>query len=566
MNDKILFKGKELVLILSIILAVILSGCIENKEGFVRSVIQINGSATGINFSNYSVEFGLGYNPVNWSSEGITLMNNGTSAVENGILATWNTSLVKDGRYTLRVIVRDNNGGSSRDIVYVTVGNIADYTCNSCQDCNSKIEGAFYGDTITLTEDIINSSDFTCIDITNDNITFDCQGHLIDGDGYWASDGIDIKGNNNLIKNCRVQEFDYGVYITDSRDNILRNNDLSNNTYNIYIDADNILNYYQDIDESNAINGRPIYYLINNESITINQNDNPGYFTCVSCRNITAKNLDISNNGVGITLINTSDSVLINNTLNSNGYGIYLFNSSNNILIDNLACDNYYDILDASMDDNQYINNTCDTGVCEYPCPSLGPRCIMDNESSLNLGVNNITFETPHPYENEMHCDSIVYECPHLPMRIYLKAITEEPVYYIYDYLYILDDKENPLDIIAGEWSNGNYNWTEFYETNTMKFEFYSDSSITDWGVSIQKIECGGGNVTTTTTTSTSTTSTYTTSTTTTTTTISGECPKGDENCDGTVSDFELLSYIDQWVQGSVDDFDLLKAIDNWAG
>jgi len=45
----------------------------------------------------------------------------------------------------------------------------------------------------------------------------------------------------------------------------------------------------------------------------------------------------------------------------------------------------------------------------------------------------------------------------------------------------------------------------------------------------------------------------------------SGECLKGDANCDGTVSDFELLSYINLWVLGEVDDSELLEAIDNWA-
>jgi len=48
-------------------------------------------------------------------------------------------------------------------------------------------------------------------------------------------------------------------------------------------------------------------------------------------------------------------------------------------------------------------------------------------------------------------------------------------------------------------------------------------------------------------------TTTSSTSTTSTSTTI--VCPKGDGDCDGTVSDFELLSYIDH----------LLEAIDNWA-
>jgi len=40
---------------------------------------------------------------------------------------------------------------------------------------------------------------------------------------------------------------------------------------------------------------------------------------------------------------------------------------------------------------------------------------------------------------------------------------------------------------------------------------------------------------------------------------------KGDTDGDGVVSDFELLSYVDLWVQGEVSDLDLLEAIGNWA-
>lgn len=41
---------------------------------------------------------------------------------------------------------------------------------------------------------------------------------------------------------------------------------------------------------------------------------------------------------------------------------------------------------------------------------------------------------------------------------------------------------------------------------------------------------------------------------------------KGDsQGCDGIVSDFELLDYINKWIQSLVNDFDLLEAIDNWA-
>ena len=55
-----------------------------------------------------------------------------------------------------------------------------------------------------------------------------------------------------------------------------------------------------------------------------------------------------------------------------------------------------------------------------------------------------------------------------------------------------------------------------------------------------------------------------TATTTSSTTTVSGDL-KGDTDGNGTVSDFELLNYIDLWTQGTVGDFDLLEAIDNWS-
>jgi len=62
------------------------------------------------------------------------------------------------------------------------------------------------------------------------------------------------------------------------------------------------------------------------------------------------------------------------------------------------------------------------------------------------------------------------------------------------------------------------------------------------------------------------TTSTSTSTTTTSTTTLPiYNCITGDKDCDSTVSDFELLDYIELWVQGGVEDFALLNAIDAWA-
>jgi len=49
--------------------------------------------------------------------------------------------------------------------------------------------------------------------------------------------------------------------------------------------------------------------------------------------------------------------------------------------------------------------------------------------------------------------------------------------------------------------------------------------------------------------------------------TIEAECKcEGDSDCDGTVTDFELLQYVSRWAQGTIEDFELLDAIDYWSG
>jgi len=79
------------------------------------------GTAVGSTFSNYTIEFGVGTNPTFWSSTGVSLTDNGESEVVNGILGIWNTSLVDDGTYTLRLTVNDADGNIGEDQTVIIV-------------------------------------------------------------------------------------------------------------------------------------------------------------------------------------------------------------------------------------------------------------------------------------------------------------------------------------------------------------------------------------------------------------------------------------------------------------
>ncbi len=74
----------------------------------VRGTVTINGSASHPNFWKYEIHYGPEPNPSNqWVLIGVTHEN----LVLDGVLETWNTAIVPDGTYSLRlrVVRRDGN-------------------------------------------------------------------------------------------------------------------------------------------------------------------------------------------------------------------------------------------------------------------------------------------------------------------------------------------------------------------------------------------------------------------------------------------------------------------------
>lgn len=197
-------------------------------------------------------------------------------------------------------------------------------TCNLNQDLNESVE------------------------ITTNNLTLDCQKYFIRGSG--SGIGLWFYEKRGLtIKNCQISNFTYGIYLKRTQDNILFQNSLSNNYGGIYLDLssnnklltnkvfDNkaygifiaqtpfnylrensiwgngvnfgvIGNYIQDIDTSNTVEGKPIYYLLNQENKTIDGKSNAGYVGVINSKGIVIKDLDFKNNHQGILLVNSQDS------------------------------------------------------------------------------------------------------------------------------------------------------------------------------------------------------------------------------------------------------------------
>lgn len=224
---------------------------------------------------------------------------------------------------------------------------------------SSIIDGGGKGSVVWIKADNVGISGFT---IQNSGSNFTDSGI------YLNNSGNVVLSENKVISN------NIGIYIYESSKSNLRNNDIGDNKFNFGIYSSNLKGYIQDIDTSNTVNGKPIFFLVNQ---SVNQSpQNAGYIAIVNCTNIAvteaflernwqnlllaytknstinkitstmgmdsiwlieSKNCSILNNNVvdniwgGIALVNSFNCTFKGNTLRSNGgYGLFLSDSSDN--------------------------------------------------------------------------------------------------------------------------------------------------------------------------------------------------------------------------------------------
>ncbi|MEA1945424.1 MAG: NosD domain-containing protein, partial [Euryarchaeota archaeon] len=145
---------------------------------------------------------------------------------------------------------------------------------------------------------------------------------------------LDTSDNNNLSDNTVHSNDEHGIALVDhSSHNRMRNNRIFNNTYNFGGFSGSI----NDIDTSNTVDGKQIYYLVGVSDATIDSSSNAGTVCCINCQNISIKDLTLKNNVYGICLHNTIDSNLDNITASNNRYGIDIRHSDHNNLNNNTA-------------------------------------------------------------------------------------------------------------------------------------------------------------------------------------------------------------------------------------
>jgi parallel beta-helix repeat protein len=239
--------------------------------------------------------------------------------------------------------------------------------------------------------------------VERDNIVVDGEGYTVQGTG--SGTGVYLSGRSNVtVKNMEVRAFERGIRLDDSSNNTisannvtnneygivlylsssnntLRHNDASDNRYNLGIFTESASGYIQDIDDSNTVNGKPVYHWVNRQDMAIPLD--AGYVVLVNCTRITVKNLNLTNNIRGVALAFTTNSTITNNNLINNFDGVRLDHSSNNNIIsrNNITANTHYGI-------RSYYNPSAGGGGPSYNSTIYGNN-ITDNGSAIRLDYSS---------------------------------------------------------------------------------------------------------------------------------------------------------------------------------
>lgn len=198
-------------------------------------------------------------------------------------------------------------------------------------DAERMMAPCYVEETLVLTEDLDcfeMMEDDACLIIfeEDDDVTIDCDGHSIKGDGWGI--GIYVGGNSGVtIKNCDISEFGTGIYAENAEGLLIQDNSLTDN-----VELETGLHLYNVIDST----------IIGNE---------------------------ISSNEFGVIMSSCEGNILEDNSIMGNSYlGVYMEYSDDNILEDNSIMDNFYSgIYMEDSDDNTITggeigNNNQDCG------------------------------------------------------------------------------------------------------------------------------------------------------------------------------------------------------------
>ena len=238
----------------------------------------------------------------------------------------------------------------------------------------------------TLTGDLIDCSGSYGIAIQSGqgDFTLDCAGFMIDGTGgTTTTDGIFLQnGHNVTIKNCVIQDLEYGILSGgDANNNLIFNNTINARVRGIYLSDGDYVNM-----ENNSIIQNVIHnttndgiYLVRGQGYNISDNiiygcGQYGIYPAYTINSVISNNRvenSSSSTATGIRPYRTQNvSVIFNNITNLGDFGIRVEDANNSII------------------DSNVISGLSDDGILVYSGSSF--NLVKNNNVSGMIGASGI--------------------------------------------------------------------------------------------------------------------------------------------------------------------------------
>jgi parallel beta-helix repeat protein len=199
---------------------------------------------------------------------------------------------------------------------------------------------------------------------------------IIDGKG--TRNVVTVKASNVKINGFTIRNGSYGIYIGYSTACTLRDNHIEDNRWNLAVWGDEWQHYVHDIDPTNLVDGKPVYYWINQRERRVPTD--AGFVAVINCTQITVENLNLTPNEQGVLFLNTEESTIRKVTTKKSDLGIYLLASHNNLIINNtIEFVSYKGILLWSSHKNTITGNTLRNGILGVGLQTSNNNTIYHN-------------------------------------------------------------------------------------------------------------------------------------------------------------------------------------------
>ena len=191
---------------------------------------------------------------------------------------------------------------------------------------DNDIDGGFIGvfnigSSIEVADNRLSGSGIVLAGIDEESGSATVSGNTV-GDAGFGLVSIFSDGSVDIENNCFVDS-SLGLALARSQNHVLRDNEMRDNRVGMEV----VRGYDHDIDRSNTVNGKPVYYLRGETGTTVDPDTDPGYLAVVDSVGVTVRDITLTGVG-GLPVVGSTDVTVTDVTVQGDD-GIRLINTKN---------------------------------------------------------------------------------------------------------------------------------------------------------------------------------------------------------------------------------------------